>query len=115
MQLVSICQAVDVPNLLALHFDRKRRTRVNRMPVNEHRASTTGTAVASALVTREIRSHAERIKQRYARLDHQVDLSTVYVQVHGHFTRPNLWRAALGSGFGGCNDGRRQTDDARRF
>jgi tetratricopeptide (TPR) repeat protein len=98
----------------ALHVDRQRRARVDRPPADQHRAGAAGTAIAAALVAREIRAHAERIQQGYSWLNHEVELSTVDGQPYRHFARAQRRRAAL-CRFGGRDDGRGEADNAGRF
>ena len=63
MQLVAVGEAVHVADLLALNLDCQRGTGVDRPPVNDHRAGAAGAPVASALIAREIRAHAQCIEQ----------------------------------------------------
>src|SRR5262249_25610332 len=69
MQRAAARQTVDRANLLALHFDRERRARVDGSTVDDHRARAAGAAVAAALVARQIGAHTQRVEQRDARLD----------------------------------------------
>ncbi len=112
MQLVAVGEAVDGANLLALHLDRQRRAGVDRAAVDDHRAGAAGAAIAAALVAGEIGAHAQRVEQRDARLDHQIDLPAVHVQAHRHVAGPDGRRRALRLSFLGRDDGLGQTDNA---
>ena len=73
MQRVAVGQAVDGADLFALHLDGERRARVDRAAVDDHRAGAAGAAVADALVAGQIGAVAQRVEQRDARLDRQVE------------------------------------------
>ena len=63
-------------------------------------------AVASAFVAGEICAHSERIQQRYARLDQQINLPAVHIEPYGHFAGTQCSWAALGNGFNRNRDAR---------
>ena len=90
-----LARPVDGANLLALHLDRQRRAGVDRAAVDDHRAGAAGAAIAAALVAGEVGAHAQRVEQRHARLDHQIDLPAVHRETHRHFAGADRGRAAL--------------------
>src|SRR5215204_6168843 len=59
-------EPVDGADLLALDFDRQRRTRVDGAAVDDHRAGAAGAAIATALVAGQVGPHAQRVEQRHA-------------------------------------------------
>ena len=71
--VVAVGQAVDGANLLALHLDGERRAGVDRAAVDDHRAGAAGAAIADALVAGEVGAVAQRVEQRDARLDPQIE------------------------------------------
>jgi hypothetical protein len=87
VQRRALCQAVDVANLLALALDRERRARIHGAAVDDHRARAARAAIAAPLAAGQIRAHAQRVEQRHARLNHQVQALAVHHQAHGHFAR----------------------------
>ena len=110
-----LARPVDVADLLALHFDRERRAGIDRAAVDEHRAGAAGAAIAAALVAGQVGAHAQRVEQRDARLDHQIELPAVDGQPHRHLAGPDRGRPALRLELGRRDDRGRHTDDAGRF
>ena len=84
MERLAAREAVDGADLFALHFDGKRRARVHRAAVDNHRAGAARAAVADALVAREVRAVADRVEQGDARLDAQIDARAVDRQRDRH-------------------------------
>src|SRR5262245_35018180 len=64
VQRRAVGEAVHGANLLALHFDGQRRTRVRRLAVDDHRAGAADAAVAAALVAGDVGLVADRVEQR---------------------------------------------------
>src|SRR6185295_10422054 len=69
MKLVTLHQAFDCRDLFALRFDRENRTRVNRLAIDDHRASAASRAIAHALGAGDIEFVAQSFEQRHSRLD----------------------------------------------
>src|SRR5438093_9205784 len=110
-------QAVDRANLLALHLDGERRARVDGPAVHTHRASAARPAVADALVPDQIGPLPQRVEQRDARLDPQIDALAVHHQLDRHVAGPDSARAGAGLSFGFCHAGHRggEAADAGRL
>src|SRR5688572_12386550 len=115
VQRVAVGQPLDVANLLALDLDGQGRARIDRPPVDEHRAGAADATVAATLVPGEVGAHPERIQERDPRLDREVELPSVDVQADRHFTRADHGRPALGGRLTGRDNARGEADDAGRF
>src|ERR1019366_8597011 len=116
MQRGASREAFHGPNLFALHFDRKRRARIHRAAVHDHRAGAAGAAIAHALVAGHVGTRTDRIEQRHARFDLEIQPLAVHEQLDRHFAgsdRARAWRLRVGGR--DADDGGREAADAGRL
>src|SRR4030095_16656785 len=71
MQHGAAGKSLDGTDILALHFNSERRTRVYRSPVHDHRTGATRPVIANALAPGVIEPVANGIEQRHSRFDRE--------------------------------------------
>src|SRR5262252_4404154 len=115
VKLRAVGQTVDGANLLAHNFNRKRRTRILGLAVDDHRARAADTSIAAALVAGEIGLVADGVQQRHPRFDTKRDAFAVHHQLDRHLARTDDRRTALRFDHCGARNSRRERRDASRL
>ena len=112
-------QSLNRRDFVALRLDGEFLAGINRQVVHQHRAGAAGRAVAAFLRAGQAGIIAQRVEQRHARLDHQIEFLAVDCQGHRHragadgFLRVGLFEFRRdGLHLGG---GRRGRDRAEAF
>ena len=83
VELLTICQPFDRRDLIAVVHGGERETGINSTAIDQYRTRAALAMIASLLRAGEMQSFAQRVEQRYARID--IERVTLSVDLEVHF------------------------------